>query len=341
MSGERPEPPLALVAELTHRCPLQCPYCANPLELARASRELDTGDWLRVLDEAASLGVLQLHFSGGEPTVRGDLDRLVRHAAGLGMYSNLITSGVLLDTARLQALAEAGLDHLQLSLQDVEPGNADRIGGFAGGHAVKLAVARQVRAAGLALTLNFVVHRQNVERVPEMIALGETLGRGPHRNRPCAVLRLGAAEPRRAVAHPRAARRGDRGGRGGARAAARPAGDRLCRAGLLCEAAEGMHGRLGPAHDHRHACRPRLAMPRRREPARVRVPFGARDAACRHLAGFATPSRGSAARTGCRSRAGPATSARSIGAAAAARLLPSPAMPRGPIRPVRWRPTTR
>ena len=178
MSGERPEPPLALVAELTHRCPLQCPYCANPVELARASRELDTGNWLRVLDEAASLGVLQLHFSGGEPTVRSDLDRLVRHAAGLGMYSNLITSGVLLDTARLQALAAAGLDHLQLSLQDVEPGNADRIGGFAGGHAVKLAVARQVRAAGLALTLNFVVHRQNVERVPEMIALGETLGAG-------------------------------------------------------------------------------------------------------------------------------------------------------------------
>ncbi len=178
MTRDRPEPPLALVAELTHRCPLQCPYCANPVALARASSELDTESWLRVFDEAASLGVLHLHVSGGEPTVRGDLATLVRAAAALGMYSNLITSGVLLDAARLQALAEAGLDHVQLSLQDMEPGDADRIGGFAGGHAVKLAVARQVRAAGLALTLNFVVHRQNLERLPAMIALGETLGAG-------------------------------------------------------------------------------------------------------------------------------------------------------------------
>ncbi len=178
MTGERAEPPLGLVAELTHRCPLQCPYCANPLDLARGSSELDTETWLHVLDQAAALGVLQLHFSGGEPTVRSDLDVLVRRASGLGMYSNLITSGVLLDAARLQALAGAGLDHVQLSLQDVEPGNADRIGGFAGGHAEKLAVARRVRAAGLPLTLNFVVHRQNLGRVADMIALGETLDAG-------------------------------------------------------------------------------------------------------------------------------------------------------------------
>lgn len=169
---------MALVAELTHRCPLQCPYCANPVELGRASGELDTEGWLRVLDEAAALGVLQLHFSGGEPTVRSDLDVLVRHGAALGLYSNLITSGVLLDAARLRALADAGLDHVQLSLQDVEPDKADRIGGFAGGHVAKLVVARQVREVGLPLTLNFVVHRQNVERVPAMIALGETLGAG-------------------------------------------------------------------------------------------------------------------------------------------------------------------
>ncbi len=178
MTGERAEPPLGLVAELTHRCPLQCPYCANPLDLARASSELDTETWLRVLDQAACLGVLQLHFSGGEPTVRSDLEVLVRRASGLGMYSNLITSGVLLDAARLHALAGAGLDHVQLSLQDVEPGNADRIGGFSGGHAEKLAVARRVRAAGLPLTLNFVVHRQNLERVADMIALGATLDAG-------------------------------------------------------------------------------------------------------------------------------------------------------------------
>src|SRR5260370_9350951 len=86
--------PLALLGELTHRCPLQCPYCANPLELERASAELDTASWQRVLDEAAALGVLQVHFSGGEPTVRRDLPALVGHARELQLYSNLITSGV-------------------------------------------------------------------------------------------------------------------------------------------------------------------------------------------------------------------------------------------------------
>src|SRR5580700_6120045 len=129
------EPPMGLVAELTHRCPLQCPYCANPVELHRANAELDTATWRRVLEQAAALGVLQLHFSGGEPTARKDLPELVRAAAELGLYSNLITSGVLLDEAMLDRLARAGLDHVQISFQDIEPENADRIGGFSGGHA--------------------------------------------------------------------------------------------------------------------------------------------------------------------------------------------------------------
>ncbi len=170
------EPPLALLAELTHRCPLQCPYCANPLEMERAASELDTATWLRVLDEAAALGVLQVHFSGGEPTARRDLLEMVRHAAACGLYSNLITSGVTLDPASLAALAEAGLDHVQLSFQDADAVQADRIGGYRNGHARKLVVARQIREAGLPLTANFVVHRQNLERLPEMLALGEELG---------------------------------------------------------------------------------------------------------------------------------------------------------------------
>ena len=173
-----PPIPMGMVAELTHRCPLQCPYCANPVALHRASAELDTATWLRVLEEAAALGVLQLHFSGGEPTARKDLVELVGAAAGFGLYSNLITSGVLLDEPVLARLARAGLDHVQISFQDVEPDNADRIGGFAGGHARKLAAARAVRQAGLALTLNFVVHRQNLARVPQMLDLAETLGAG-------------------------------------------------------------------------------------------------------------------------------------------------------------------
>ncbi len=172
------DPPMGLVAELTHRCPLQCPYCANPLTLHRSGAELDSTIWRRVLEEAAALGVLQLHFSGGEPTVRKDLVELVQVAAAHGLYSNLITSGVLLDVPLLDRLAKAGLDHVQISFQDSEPENADRIGGFAGGHARKLAAARAVRQAGLALTLNFVVHRQNVANVPAMIDIAETLGAG-------------------------------------------------------------------------------------------------------------------------------------------------------------------
>jgi pyrroloquinoline quinone biosynthesis protein E len=171
-------PPLAMLAELTHRCPLQCPYCSNPVELERAAGEIDTTTWRRALDEAASLGVLQVHFSGGEPTVRRDLEALVAHAAGLGLYTNLITAGVLIDEPRMGALAAAGLDHVQLSFQDHEAANADRIGGFAGGHAKKLDVARLVRAAGLPLTVNAVVHRQNLEHLEAIIEMAVALGAG-------------------------------------------------------------------------------------------------------------------------------------------------------------------
>ena len=171
-----PEPPMGLLAELTHRCPLQCPYCSNPLELERAAGELDTATWLRVLDEAAELGVLQVHFSGGEPTARRDLPDLVRHAAKRQLYSNLITSGVLLDERLLAALVEAGLDHVQLSFQDVETANAERIGGMVGAQAKKRAAAALIQRAGLPLTLNIVIHRQNVEHLPAMIALGAELG---------------------------------------------------------------------------------------------------------------------------------------------------------------------
>lgn len=170
-----PAPPLALLAELTHRCPLQCPYCSNPVELERASNELSTEEWKRVIDEAAALGILQIHFSGGEPTVRRDLPVLIAHARAAGLYVNLITAGVMLDPRKLRTLAEAGLDHVQLSFQDSEAEGADRIGGFKGGHAKKLEVARAVRAAGLPLTLNLVVHRQNLHHLPALLAMATEL----------------------------------------------------------------------------------------------------------------------------------------------------------------------
>ncbi len=165
------EPPLGLLAELTHRCPLQCPYCSNPLELERAVGELETREWLRVFAEAATLGVLQLHLSGGEPALRRDLEALVAGARSEGLYTNLITSGVTLDRARIEALAAAGLDHVQLSFQGKSPDRADRVGGFKGGHERKLKTARAVRAAGLPLTVNAVVHRQNIDEIEAMIGL--------------------------------------------------------------------------------------------------------------------------------------------------------------------------
>ena len=171
-----PEPPLAVLVELTHRCPFSCPYCSNPLELERRGQELDTAAWRRVLEEAAELGVLQVHFSGGEPTARPDLEDLVEHAAGLGLYTNLITAGVLLDEARVERLAAAGLDHVQLSIQDSIPAESDRIGGYQGGYRRKIEAAGWIRAAGLPLTLNAPMHRHNIARLEAIIDLAVELG---------------------------------------------------------------------------------------------------------------------------------------------------------------------
>ena len=175
-AGVSVDRPLALLAELTHRCPLRCPYCSNPLDLQRASAELDTATWRRVFAEAAALGVLQVHFSGGEPLVRRDLVELVGHATKAGLYVNLITSGIRLDGDRLSRLVEAGLEHVQLSLQDADSATGDRIAGLAGAQQAKRQAAALVRAAGLPLTVNAVVHRQNLERLEAIIELAVQLG---------------------------------------------------------------------------------------------------------------------------------------------------------------------
>lgn len=175
---DEPAPPFAVLAELTHRCPLRCPYCSNPLDLDPSSREMDTAAWKRVLDQAADAGALQVHFSGGEPCVRKDLEALVAHATDIGLYTNLITSAVLMDEERLIRLRDAGLQHVQISLQDTEAAGADRVGGFKGGHARKLAVAGMVTRAGLALTINAVLHRHNIERVDDFIDLALDLKAG-------------------------------------------------------------------------------------------------------------------------------------------------------------------
>ena len=170
--------PLGLLAELTHRCPLACPYCSNPLALEDRADELDTAAWARVFHEAAALGVLQVHLSGGEPASRRDLVDIVAAAHAAGLYTNLITSSLGLDPARLAKLQAVGLDHVQLSLQDVDAASADRIAGYAGAHARKLAFARSVVECGLALTVNAVIHRANIAHVAAFVELAASLGAG-------------------------------------------------------------------------------------------------------------------------------------------------------------------
>ena len=165
----RPEPPIGLLAELTHRCPLRCTYCSNPIELEGRSAELDTETWKRVFTQAAELGVIHVHLSGGEPTARKDIVELTRHAAEVGLYTNLITSGVGVSEAQLDALVEAGCDHIQLSMQGADPEITIAVAGMKGAFERKQAFAEQVVRRGVPLTLNSVIHRQNIHQVPVMI----------------------------------------------------------------------------------------------------------------------------------------------------------------------------
>ena len=170
------QPPIAMLAELTHRCPLSCPYCSNPMELTARAGELSTEDWADTFRQAAALGVLQLHLSGGEPASRRDLEDLVRAARAVDLYTNLITSGIGLTERRLKALDECGLDHVQLSLQGVDAAMADEIGGYKGGYARKMQVAEWVGQIGFPLTLNAVMHRRNLDRLPETIEMAQRMG---------------------------------------------------------------------------------------------------------------------------------------------------------------------
>ncbi|HXG03156.1 MAG TPA: pyrroloquinoline quinone biosynthesis protein PqqE [Candidatus Binatia bacterium] len=169
------ERPYTLVAELTYRCPLRCVYCSNPLDYARRPDALSTEDWRRVFREAEDLGVVQLHLTGGEPLLRDDLEPLVEEARRLDLYTNLITSGVPLTRERLAGLARRGLDNVQVSIQDVAAGPSDRIAGHRAFDR-KVQAMRWVKELGLPLTVNIVLHRDNLDRVAEVIALAESLG---------------------------------------------------------------------------------------------------------------------------------------------------------------------
>jgi pyrroloquinoline quinone biosynthesis protein E len=166
--------PLALIAEITHRCPLHCVYCSNPLEMAAVSSELSTEEWIDILQQSGKLGMLHAHFTGGEPLARSDLTELIAAARHAGLYTNLITSGLGLGEARLQALVDAGLDHIQFSFQDSREDAANWIAG-AKAHAHKVELSRIIRQHKIAFTVNLVIHRQNIDHIAEMISFIEQL----------------------------------------------------------------------------------------------------------------------------------------------------------------------
>jgi pyrroloquinoline quinone biosynthesis protein E len=165
--------PLALIAELTHRCPLHCVYCSNPVELTSRAEELPTEIWSQVFHQAAQLGVLQADLTGGEPLARPDIVELIKAARTAGLYVNLITSGMPLDEPRLAKLIEAGLDHLQLSFQAAREDTAQEISGTKP-HAQKLRVLEWLKKVRVAVTLNFVIHRRNIDQIEEMLQIAES-----------------------------------------------------------------------------------------------------------------------------------------------------------------------
>ena len=163
--------PLWLLAELTYRCPLQCPYCSNPLDFAQQGKELSTEQWIKVFREAREMGAAQLGFSGGEPLVRQDLAELIGEARKLGFYTNLITSGIGLTEQKISDFKKAGLDHIQISFQasDEQVNNLLAVSKKAFAH--KLEMARAVKAHGYPMVLNFVTHRHNIDKIDRIIEL--------------------------------------------------------------------------------------------------------------------------------------------------------------------------
>ncbi|MEW2352480.1 pyrroloquinoline quinone biosynthesis protein PqqE [Spirillospora sp. NPDC029432] len=170
-----PPAPWALLAEVTHACPLHCPYCSNPLQLVRTSAELNTAEWARVFGEAADLGVVQAHISGGEPLLRRDLTDIIAAAHRAGIYTQLVTSGLGLTPERLDELAAAGLNSVQISLQDARRPGSDLIAGRES-YTAKQQAARVIRAAGLPFGLNVVLHRRNLDNLQQIIEVGAHWG---------------------------------------------------------------------------------------------------------------------------------------------------------------------
>lgn len=172
---EAVNPPLWLLAEVTYRCPLHCVFCYNPVDYAKEHRELSTEDWKRVLRESRALGAAQLGLSGGEPLLREDLEEITREARSLGYYSNLLTSGIGMTEARIRALKDAGLDHIQLSFQDSTREMNDFLSSTRT-FDLKMKVASLIKQYEYPMVLNCVLHRYNIDHVQQILEMAEAMG---------------------------------------------------------------------------------------------------------------------------------------------------------------------
>ena len=279
-----PAPPIGLLVELTHRCPLGCPYCSDPVALERPGAELDGETWERVFSEAAALGALHVHLSGGEPTARRDIVELTRHASESGLYTNLITSGIGVSEKLTQDLADAGLDHAQLSFQGADKETNDRLGHYKGAWERKRAFAGYVIKAGLPLTINAVIHRANLHQVGAFIDLAVELG--ARRLEVAHTQYSGWALANRAALMP-PARRGRESIALVEAARVRLKGELRHRHGdprLLRALSQALRGGMGADRDQCFAERQGAAVPRRQVDTGPRILERARPFVERHLA---------------------------------------------------------
>lgn len=167
--------PMWLLAEVTYRCPLHCVFCYNPVDYAKQHQELTTEEWKRVLRESRELGAAQLGLSGGEPLLRDDLEEIVREARSLGYYTNLLTSGIGMTEARIAALKDAGLDHIQLSFQDSTKQMNDFLSSTRT-FDLKMKVAALIKQYDYPMVLNCVLHRYNIDHVQQILEMAEAMG---------------------------------------------------------------------------------------------------------------------------------------------------------------------
>ncbi len=278
MSQSKPtvNPPLWLLAELTYRCPLQCPYCSNPLDFARQDKELTTEQWIEVFRQARAMGSVQLGFSGGEPLTRKDLPELIRAARDLGFYTNLITSGIGLTESKLDAFGEAGLDHIQISFQASDEVLNAALAGNKKAFQQKLAMAKAVKARDYPMVLNFVLHRHNIDQLDKIIELCIELEADDVELATCqfygwAFNREGLLPTREQIAR---AEQVVADYRQKMAASGKPHQPAVRHPGLLRRAAERLHGRLGIHFPQRHPGRHRPALPQR-APAAGGISVGA------------------------------------------------------------------